>query len=151
MLRSEMINECYPKAMWSERDLPICWANALPITPPCAPVRTSGWREMFQARGRIWTESWSFNVKDLYLVIAPNLILLQICRFHEIRQISHEIWWISGMKSADFSEIQQISCEIHQISCLEIFKSDNSRKKLHFHRVQGGYVIWTLWNLPDFR
>ena len=32
--------------------------------------------------------------------------------------------------------------EIRRISCLKTFKSDNSREKLHFHRVQwGGHVI----------
>ena len=49
---------------------------------------------------------------------------------------------ILGMKSGGFHEIWQISPEIWQIPCLKPFKSDNSRKTLHFQRVLGeGYVI----------
>ena len=44
----------------------------------------------------------SLYTKDLYLAIAPNLIFLLL----------HEIQRISGMKSGGFHEIRQISHEI---------------------------------------
>ena len=92
--------------------------------------------------------TWSsvFHMKDLYVVRAQKLIFLQsgICcefqawnlvdfiifsRFHEIWQISHKIWWISCLKA------------INQITQAKNFTSQ---------RGQGAYVIWTLWNPPDF-
>ena len=45
---------------------------------------------------------------------------------------------------ADFTEIQWISC-------LKTFKPDNSREKLHFHRVQWEAVSFEImWNPLDF-
>ena len=61
------------------------------------------------------------------------------------------------MKSSRFHEIHQIWGEICWISCLKTYKSDNSRKKLHFHRVQGEAMSFELceihqisWNPMDF-
>ena len=51
----------------------------------------------------------------------------------------------SSGRSTDFiPEIWQISWNPLDFMP-EPFKSDNSRKTLHFHRVQGAYVIWNLW------
>ena len=58
-----------------------------------------------------------------------HLNSVKSARFHEIHQISWNL--VDFMKSTGFHET--------------LHRSDNSRKTLHFHRVQGaGYVIWNL-------
>ena len=68
--------------------------------------------------------------KDLYLVRTLNLISLQNADF------THEICWILP--------------EIHWISYQKPFKSDNSTKTLHFHRVQGEAISYEIMKSSGF-
>ena len=78
--------------------------------------------------------NWSFEKKDLYLVITQKLIFLKSAGFH-----------------VKFGRFHMKFGRFHVKSTCKPYKSNNSRKTLQFYGVQWkGYVSWFTWNLPDF-
>ena len=92
---------------------------------------------------------WYIYVQKTYTCSEPSTsfscFYMKSSRFHVKSSGVHAIWQIS-------CEIWQISCihEIHHIPWLTTFKSDNSRKKLHFTERTGGLCHLNSVNASGF-
>ena len=85
--------------------------------------------------------------KPNYNVIQWNPLIYISIRENRINEEMLQAFWVFVNKDLYLVRSQKlISCkyEIRLISCLKTFKSDNSRKKLHFHRVRGGAISYKL-------